>query len=408
MGKIDSLLSNKSKLNQFLFTILLYLSPTQFAKHFWPDWALVSGIRVDYLAPSISILDLLISIIILFNIKQLFLFAKSNLKLISIFIFLILINIIFSKIPQISLSYSSKLMFLFTLAVVIANNAQIFVNTCRKHIPIIVILLSVISILQVISAKSLGGIFYLMGERTFTIFTPSISKANILSNHFLRPYATFPHPNTLSAYLSVLTIALLSFKKNKTVLFSIILSLFTLFFCFSQNSWLGLFLVSIVFIVKIAKITYLKLFLIFCFIISLFVSSLLIQSNSSRLELLNISNTKFNNNLMFGLGFGGFIPSLPFTNIQENSALRQTIWWLQPVHNIYLLLLSELGVAFLIFVIIFLLKYIKKENNQTLILILFFIFFTGLFDHYWITQEQTQLLLAIVLGLVLQKNKLLI
>src|SRR5260221_1150 len=49
-----SLLQNK------LFTLFIVLLPVQLGLHFWPDWALVSGIRVDYLAPVIYLTDLIV------------------------------------------------------------------------------------------------------------------------------------------------------------------------------------------------------------------------------------------------------------------------------------------------------------------------------------------------------------
>ena len=56
----DKLLSNFNNLHRWLFYLLLLLIPTQLGYHFWPDFAFVNGIRVDYLAPTIYLTDLLI------------------------------------------------------------------------------------------------------------------------------------------------------------------------------------------------------------------------------------------------------------------------------------------------------------------------------------------------------------
>ncbi|MEK7497805.1 MAG: hypothetical protein AAB656_02715, partial [Patescibacteria group bacterium] len=53
----------------FLFGLLVILLPTQIALHIWPDWALVQGIRVDYLAPAIYLTDIIIVALVL-NLKK--------------------------------------------------------------------------------------------------------------------------------------------------------------------------------------------------------------------------------------------------------------------------------------------------------------------------------------------------
>ena len=56
---------------------------------------------------------------------------------------------------------------------------------------------------------SLGGIFWFLGERTFTVDTPGIARFPLCLPsffgciEFLRSYATFPHPNVLAGYLAV-------------------------------------------------------------------------------------------------------------------------------------------------------------------------------------------------------------
>jgi hypothetical protein len=40
----------------FLFLLLI---PTQLGRHFWPEWSYVLGIRVDYLSPTLYLLDLI-------------------------------------------------------------------------------------------------------------------------------------------------------------------------------------------------------------------------------------------------------------------------------------------------------------------------------------------------------------
>ena len=53
-------LNKLDKVYHLLFQIFIFLLPTQLAYHFWPNWALVYGIRVDYLAPAVYLTDILV------------------------------------------------------------------------------------------------------------------------------------------------------------------------------------------------------------------------------------------------------------------------------------------------------------------------------------------------------------
>jgi hypothetical protein len=58
--------------HRILFYFLLALLPTQLGLHFWPQWAMVLGRRIDYLSPTIHITDVLIVLILLFWFIELF------------------------------------------------------------------------------------------------------------------------------------------------------------------------------------------------------------------------------------------------------------------------------------------------------------------------------------------------
>ena len=46
------------KAENFLLILFLLLIPTQLGKHFWPDWSSVLGIRIDYLSPTLYLVDI--------------------------------------------------------------------------------------------------------------------------------------------------------------------------------------------------------------------------------------------------------------------------------------------------------------------------------------------------------------
>ena len=50
----------KVKLHKTFFYLLIIFLPTQLGKHFWPDWTMVLGLRLDYLSPTLYLTDILI------------------------------------------------------------------------------------------------------------------------------------------------------------------------------------------------------------------------------------------------------------------------------------------------------------------------------------------------------------
>ncbi|MCX6705898.1 MAG: O-antigen ligase family protein, partial [Candidatus Woesebacteria bacterium] len=77
---------------------------------------------------------------------------------------------------------------------------------------------------------------------------------------------------------------------------------------------------------------------------------------------------------------------------------------IQPPHNIYLIVLSETGIVGIIILFLLLLKLLSRNLNKYLFLAVVFVLVTGLFDHYWFTLQQNQLLLSFLLGLAVRKE----
>ena len=107
-----------------------------------------------------------------------------------------------------------------------------------------------------------------------------------------------------------------------------------------------------------------------------------------------------------GVGLGNFLVALPsFIPSRE-------VYFLQPAHNIYLLLLSQIGffgIALLIVFAYFLILQFKKngrsfgfKNKRSVFRIcLLGLLFIGLIDHYSVTLQQGQLLLTLLISMSL-------
>lgn len=393
----------------FIFALLILFLPSQLGYHFWPEWSLVQGTRVDYLSPTIYFTDILAITLIVLEIKSL----QINRKLTLFLVLGMFLNVSLSTHPVISLYSWLKVIEFILVGLVVYKNKHAFGRLTTQIAPAVLIWTSVLAVLQWLNRGSLNGIFYLLGERTFTTQTPGIALSKIMNTVSLRPYATLPHPNVLAGVIAVLWLYILK-THQKNILFYVVsgLSFVTLILTESYSAWIALIVsIGFIFLEKLItpriQLTW-KLFIVSIFTLSLttlfFVKTPpleIAQSNNSRerLELLYLSGISLTQNPVTGTGLGTFITQIP-QNAQLLPAVYRTrsTSWLQPVHNIPVLLFSETGIVGIV-IACMLLTYIPMSAPFV------FILETSLFDHYWITLQAPALLLAILVALAYNTKK---
>jgi O-antigen ligase len=117
---------------------------------------------------------------------------------------------------------------------------------------------------------------------------------------------------------------------------------------------------------------------------------------------------------IFGVGLGNYLVNLP------EYLVKHEVYYLQPVHSIYLLLLTEVGivgVGLLVLIILYLLNsefgIVNSEKKHTSIYSvnqkrtslfpipysLFALLILGLFDHYPLSLQQGQILTTVIISL---------
>ncbi|HEX6977153.1 MAG TPA: hypothetical protein VF185_02210, partial [Patescibacteria group bacterium] len=229
------------KLHKLIFQTLIFLLPTQLALHFWPDWAFVSGIRVDYLAPTIYLTDILLFLLIslwLIEDRSLSEFnkIKRGVKYVLVgLIFFGLVNILTSSAALLSLYKWIKVLEFLAFSFYIYVNYKELLELLRTPLSFAIIYSALIAIMQFLLQRTIGGLFYLLGERSFTSLTPGIALFNFFGKALLRPYGTFGHPNALGGFLLVAVFMLLVQRKNLLNWIAICLGSIVLFLTFSQN-----------------------------------------------------------------------------------------------------------------------------------------------------------------------------
>ncbi|MCL5439135.1 MAG: hypothetical protein M1268_04065, partial [Patescibacteria group bacterium] len=188
--------------------------PTQFGKHFWPGFSFVSGIRIDYLSPTLYFTDILIFllfVLFLLNSKKEIISKLFNWKVL-LFALVLLVGIIFSKNQPAGLYGLLKFFEFFFFGFYISRKLKTIKDfeTLTLVLSIGVIFESILAAFQFLNQRSLSGILYYLGERNFNGQTPGIANASISGKLILRPYGTFSHPNVLAGYLIIVSMIIIS------------------------------------------------------------------------------------------------------------------------------------------------------------------------------------------------------
>ncbi len=421
----------------FLFLTLLFL-PTQLGKHFWPDFSYIYSLKIDYLSPTLYFWDILVAGLLLTWFLQK---PAVNRLALNLFLFFLLtqglslfragsVGAVLVRMEQYTLSG--------LLGIFIAS--QDFKSLSKKiYLPFILAVFgeAVLAILQFTAGGTLG--LWILGERTFTLSTPGIAKFDFYGREFLRPYGTFPHPNVLAGYL-LLTVVILRrlvegspayaglkqverfFTTLRMTIFntSVLLGGLTILLTMSRTTMAAGFMVVLVLFKRKWFLLMGVLLLILSPILFTRFFSLFNFDNLTLLrreELIGNAWQIFLKHQVFGVGLNNFI-----STVASDLTIGPSRF-LQPVHNIILLVLSETGIIGLIglvvligFPIFKLLRLHPKPYPDIFrgkfvytltpfLLPWLIIIFLGMFDHYFLTLPQGYRLLFLVWGLTFSMLK---
>ncbi|HLL61030.1 MAG TPA: O-antigen ligase family protein [Candidatus Nitrosocosmicus sp.] len=398
--------------NNIILSLFLFLLPTQLGKHFFFDFSYINGIKIDYLSLILYLTDILAALLVLINLQNIIPVIARYKKYFLVFIFLLFINFLFSQYRLLSLYHSVKIVELILVFIIFTQNIQ----NKNKYIFLLFIIGGcfelILSVFQMYTQGSLQGIFYFFGERYFTLQQPGIAKASYNGVEFLRAYGTFSHPNSLGGFYLLLYFFFLTvgnLRKHLLIKYSglFIFSLL-IFLSFSKIVIITYVILNIFYLFKFTDFK--CLFCKFARIIVLFVLAALVLSmqhdplsGQKRLDLFSHALIILKNNILFGVGLGHYLYA------EVEFVQKYSYFFLQPVHNIFLLFLSQAGVlltGFIVFVLYKLFFHHKSYilNIPSYSLCLIAVTATGMFDHYWITLQQNWLLMGVVFGLIFSQR----
>ena len=288
------------------------------------------------------------------------------------------------------------------------------------------------------------GLFKL-GEQQIFPWMWGIAKIVSSGTTLVRGYGTFPHPNALSAFLVagvLLSIYLFQITDKiwKKSLFgaAIIINILGLTVTFSRAAFFALTISLILFyglsyyrkqwnkyittslaLIIIAVIGSLILFSKFILVRGTISDQAVTERGLYNQIGLNMIKDK----PIFGQGIGESV-----LHMQQYSNITLSPWQNQPIHNYYLLSAAELGIPFALILAWIFISHIfnilnlnilklfgnwklEIENFQfgifrlTVFSILLSFLILMLFDHYFYTLQQTQMLLWVILGFMVAETK---
>ncbi len=269
---------------------------------------------------------------------------------------------------------------------------------------------SILGLAQVMKGGSIQGLFYWLGERRFNYTTIGTALFSLDGQGLVRGYGTFSHPNSLAGFLLVAMVLWVSWKKEvKAVGWWIVWWMGTVGVLIAASRMIWVLTIffggwGLVKLIKGKKDRWL-----FGVLSLVLVVGVIFQINnnyvkeswlggwdkdslSKRVELNKSAWKMIGDNPLAGVGLGNFLVELP--KYQEKL-------WLQPVHNLGLLALSQTGVVGVLLSVWGWWNIRTKKKRMTVQMVaLGVIGVSGMVDHYWLTLPQNYWLLGIVLGLV--------
>ena len=264
----------------------------------------------------------------------------------------------------------------------------------------------------------------ILGESHISIDTLNVAKVDLAGEKILRAYGTFAHANIFGGYL-VVCIGLLiqSIKKNNLWMKIPFLIVFMvgLLLSFSRSAWLALLAMIVVLLtLQAIKINWKQAVLTLA--VLLFVMVLFSLDQVILARIINFSIDSFDQRLVFsgiaremimaspwrGAGLGNFV-----LQMSENYTGVLSPWLYQPVHNFFLMILSELGViGFAFWLVIFgsslkqigdsMRRILKSERYywKCYLAVMFGLLILSMLDHYLYTAWAGQVLVFLLLALV--------
>lgn len=294
---------------------------------------------------------------------------------------------------------------------------------------------SLIAFLQFVRQESLG--LWFLGESVLSPFIGGAAKIPVGGGVLLRGYGTFPHPNVLAAFLIIGFLSLYYFwlrRASKLKLFSsgknlwsdiylgvgIFVVAYGLVLAFSRAGWFildvaNVFVLAFALINKNHRLQGVRLIILLTSIAILLYMTMgwaifpraKIPINEPAVTY-RLAYNELGLHLIgknpFGIGIGNQVIYSVKNSVYKMFGMNERWQW-QPIHNIYLLMASEIGIlglaAFLAFAGTLIWRAINNDlENIIVVAVLSSLLLVGFVDHFLWTLQPGRLMLWLAIGIV--------
>lgn len=403
------------KIQKLLFAFLIFVIPSNLFKVFFESSAYVSGLKVDYLIPKLYLSDIAVITLLFFlmlstknrtTIKNA-INKMPNKLLFFLLLFILTLFQLGSLHPIISIMFLVRVFALVLTFLIIIKEDFLSSKITIVAIKTTLIFQSLLAWFQYLNQQSFFGYLFL-GETNLNSYS-GIAKSTVFGPEKILPYGTTAHPNILGGVLAVFTLFHLNHiiygtKKYQKINFIILLlSVSAILLTQSFSAFLALIIGSITIYLKIKhrfKLTsrqYFTLFVTTNILILILLSGRFFQINKTEISIFRrsyLNNTAYNmitDNAFTGVGLQNF------TALAEKfSENDEIVRFVQPVHNLALLLISETGLLGVAILLIFILPILRKKQVIKHPEYLLALLPIAVLDHYLFTVQSGLLLLTLI------------
>jgi len=397
---IEKIVDIKRYLNLIFLNSLVILFPLNQQYHFRP-FPSVDGFIIDYLILKISIIEVILILIFIFNFYKILEAAKLILRSTFFWILIVFISIAVFRSNYLVLAlYENSILIIYFLIgnYIFHNLGDLNVNLLRNSLKFWVIVLSLLGYVQFYTQGSVLNNYYLFGEFPYSSEHYHVKQKSIIFDNFIPPYAIFSHSNIFGAYLIFMLFFLRVLKSDSRIFYLLV---FTCLLIIGSTACLLAFFILIasrhLAFDQIKNLIF--YFLILCLGV-LFLNSYKYSSYLGdfsiyrRLYMFDLSLTYFINNplmLLFGSGYYNY-----FLEIKENLFSYEIVRFFQPQHFGFFFLIWQYGLLFLLIISVLVTKYLPKSTADFL-RVLLLVVVLSCFDHYIFTNHQFKVLLLLVI-----------
>lgn len=417
------------KLEKLLFYVFLLLIPFQIR-------IFLIG-RSEWNSVFLYLADLLLIGFLFFGlINKRISFKKTDILLL-LFMGFAGISIFAGSDSRVGIYYFIKLLEFVFLYIYLRKNIHLY-SGIYNILLVSGIFQAILAIAQFYKQSSLGIKFIEAGK--YFPGAPGVATFLMGDDKIMRAYGSFPHPNILAGFLllAIFCFYALWLKKriNPIFMMGFFVLVFGLFTTFSRESiFTFLFISFVFFLVRFFQLRILKnteerlmagkklVVLVLFFIVSCVISSvILLPYVKSRFFTISLKeeaiDLRFFYNKMaiqmikekpiLGIGIGSFVnyshnyPAFLRAASKMAGVDSKEIpdWIFQPVHNIYLLIVSEIGIfGFLFFALFILIKIFKSAKTSPMLFLFVAFLIIGLSDHYFWTLQSGGIMFWLALAL---------